>query len=101
MNSLLSPPVAPLLTRLFAEAEVADAPLRAQFRQSSPEGRIALMNQAKNDYRAFYGMAKDMFLAVSPETGRLSYLLLRAMKAKAVVEFGTSFACPRCTWPRR
>ncbi|MEO8903274.1 MAG: class I SAM-dependent methyltransferase [Polyangiaceae bacterium] len=91
MNTLLTPPLAPLLTRLFAEAEAADAPLRAQLSQSSPEARAALMNSAKTDYRAFYGLAKDMFLPVSPETGRLLYLLARATKARSIVEFGTSF----------
>ena len=91
MNSLLTAPVAPLLTRLFAEAETADAPLRERIAQSSPAARAELMNRAKTDYRGFYGMAKDHFLPVSPETGRLLYLLVRATKARAIVEFGTSF----------
>ncbi|HYP97343.1 MAG TPA: class I SAM-dependent methyltransferase [Polyangiaceae bacterium] len=91
MNSLLTAPVAPLLTRLFAEAQAADAPLRTQLAQLAPEARAELMNRANTDYRGFYGMAKDMFLPVSPETGRLLYLLVRSTKARAVVEFGTSF----------
>jgi len=91
MNSLLTAPVAPLLNRLFAEAEAADAPLRTQLSQSSPEARAELMNRAKTDYRGFYGMAKDLFLPVSPETGRLLYMLVRSTQARAVVEFGTSF----------
>jgi predicted O-methyltransferase YrrM len=91
MNSLLTAPVAPLLTRLFAEAEVADAPLRAQLTQSSPEARAELMARAQTDYRGFYGLAKEAFLPVSPETGRLLYLLVRSTRARVVVEFGTSF----------
>lgn len=91
MNSLLSAPVAPLLARLFAEAEAADAPLRAELAQSSPEARAALMSRAKTDYRGFYGMTKEMYLPVSPATGRLLYLLVRSSKARAIVEFGTSF----------
>ncbi|MES1177426.1 MAG: class I SAM-dependent methyltransferase [Myxococcales bacterium] len=91
MNSLLTAPVAPLLTRLFAEAETADAPLRRELAQCTPEARAALMNQAKTDYRGFYGQVRDMFLPVSPETGRLLYLLVRATQARTVVEFGTSF----------
>jgi len=91
MNSLLTEPVAPLLTRLFAEAEAADTPFRTQIAQSSPAARAELMNRAQTDYRGFYGMAKDLFLPVSPETGRLLYLLVRSTKARAVVEFGTSF----------
>jgi predicted O-methyltransferase YrrM len=91
MNTLLSPPVAPLLNRLFAEALAADAPLRERIARSSAEERAALMNQAKTDYRGFYGLAKEMFLPVSQETGRLLYMLVRATKARHIVEFGTSF----------
>ena len=91
MNSLLTAPVAPLLTRLFAEAEATDAPLRMQIAQSSPEARAELMNRAKTDYRGFYDLAKDLFLPVSRETGRLLYLLVRSTNARAVIEFGTSF----------
>lgn len=91
MNSLLNPPLAPLLERLFAEAVAADQPLRRKIAESSAEERSALMQRAQTDYRGFYDMAKDMFLPVSPETGRLLYLLVRATKARHVVEFGTSF----------
>jgi len=91
MNSLLTPPIATLITRLFAEAEAADAPLRERIAQSSPEARAELLNRAKTDYRGFYGMTKEMFLPVSVETGRLLYLLVRSTNARAVVEFGTSF----------
>ena len=91
MNTLLTPPLAPLLTRLFAEAEAADAPLRQQLSQSSLEERAALMQRAQTDYRGFYGLTKEMYLPVSAETGRLLYLLVRATKARAIVEFGTSF----------
>ena len=91
MNSLLTAPLAPLLTRLFAAAETADAPLRRQFADSSPEERDALMQQARTDYLGFYGLAREMYLPVSPETGRLLYLLVRATRARSVVEFGTSF----------
>ena len=91
MNTLLSPPLAPLLTRLFAEAEAADAPLRQRLSQSSAEERAALMLRAQTDYRGFYGLAKEMYLPVSAETGKLLYLLVRATRAQAIVEFGTSF----------
>ena len=91
MNTLLTAPLAPLLTRLFEDATAADAPLRARIAESSEAERTALMQSAQTDYRGFYGMAKDMYLPVSPETGRLLYLLVRATKARAIVEFGTSF----------
>jgi len=91
MNTLLSPPLAPLLTTLFSQAAAADLPLRTQLSQSSAEERAALMQRARTDYRGFYALAKDMYLPVSPETGRLLYLLVRAIKAQVIVEFGTSF----------
>jgi predicted O-methyltransferase YrrM len=34
---------------------------------------------------------KDFYLAVSPETARLLYMLARNMGARSIVEFGTSF----------
>ena len=91
MNTLLNAPLAPLLTRLFTEAQAADAPFRQSLAQSSESERDAVMLRAQTDYRGFYGLAKDMFLPVSPETGRLLYLLARATNARAIVEFGTSF----------
>ncbi|MEI9938231.1 MAG: class I SAM-dependent methyltransferase [Pseudomonadota bacterium] len=91
MNTLLTPPLAPLLTQLFARAEAADAPLRQRLSQSSAEERSALMQRAQTDYRGFYAQAKEMYLPVSAETGRLLYLLVRATKAQSIVEFGTSF----------
>jgi predicted O-methyltransferase YrrM len=79
------------LNDLFAEAEAADAPLRSQLTSSTPAERAAFMKRAQTDYRGFYGLAKDMFLPVSRETGRLLYMLVRATRARSVVEFGTSF----------
>lgn len=91
MNTLLTPPLAPLLTQLFAEARVADEPFRQRISHSSVDERAALMQRAQSDYRGFYALAKEMYLPVSAETGRLLYLLVRASKAQAIVEFGTSF----------
>jgi predicted O-methyltransferase YrrM len=91
MNTLTLPPVSALLARLFAEAHAADGPLRAQLQKLPPEERAAFMRRAGTDYRGFYGDAKAMFLPVSPETGRMLYLLARATKARKVVEYGTSF----------
>ena len=46
---------------------------------------------SKDDYVAFYSRAKDAHLAVSRETGTLLYMLARAINARTIIEFGTSF----------
>ena len=84
MTTLASPPLAPLLDKLFAEAEAAEPLMRQQMARLSPEERNA-------DYIAFYSRAKDFPLPVSRETGRLLYMLARGAKARSIVEFGTSF----------
>jgi predicted O-methyltransferase YrrM len=43
------------------------------------------------DYRTFYGSVKTFYLPVSPESGRLLYMLARGSNARNIVEFGTSF----------
>jgi predicted O-methyltransferase YrrM len=43
------------------------------------------------DYRALYGSLKDFHLAVSRETAKLLYMLVRSSRARTIVEFGTSF----------
>lgn len=91
MNTLTTPALASLLRRLFADAEAADRALRDEMSRLSPEERAAFMSTANTDYRGFYGRAAEMFLPVSPATGTLLYMLVRATKARAVVEYGTSF----------
>lgn len=90
MTTLTSPPLAPLLDRLFADAEASSAALRPLLATMSAEDRVRIMG-SKTDYRDFYGMMKDAHLAVSRETGALLYMLARSTGAKAIVEFGTSF----------
>ena len=91
MNTLTSPPVSGLLTRLFAEAAVADGALMAELGRLPAEERAVFMHRAQTDYRSFYGDAKAMFMPISPETGRMLYLLARATRARSIVEYGTSF----------
>ncbi len=91
MSTLTTPPVAPLLARLFAQADEVDRPLQSQLRNLPPEERAVFLGRAKTDYRAFYGMAREMYLPVSRETGTLLYILARARGARAIVEYGTSF----------
>jgi predicted O-methyltransferase YrrM len=91
MSTLLAPPVADLLSRLYADAAETTATLRQMFGQLSPEERARRMADRNADYRAFFARAKDIHMPVSRETGRLLYGLARATRARAIVEFGTSF----------
>ena len=90
MTTLTTAPVAPLLARLFAEADETSpmsSPAMAEF---SREDHWRLM-RSKTDYLDFYGRLKDFPLAVSQETGTLLYMLARSTRAQTIVEFGTSF----------
>jgi predicted O-methyltransferase YrrM len=92
MTTLDSSPVAPLLDRLFSEADVTTRKLREMFGSMPPEERARRMSDPNADYRAFYSRVKDIHMPVSRDTGKLLYMLARARGAKAIVEFGTSFA---------
>lgn len=90
MTILTKAPLAPLLDRLFEEAEAASPMASPAVAALSAEDHARLM-RSKTDYLDFYGQLKDFPLAVSRETGLLLYMLARARKARTVVEFGTSF----------
>jgi predicted O-methyltransferase YrrM len=90
-DTLRSPLVAELLTRLFAEADASNAKLRQMFGDLSPEERTRRMADPKADYRRFFERAKELYMAVSRETATLLYMLARANGARSIVEFGTSF----------
>jgi len=90
MTTLGTAPVAPLLDRLFEEADAASPATSPVFAAFSPEERIRLM-RSKTEYRAIYGQLKDFPLPVSRETGLLLYMLARSSGARSIVEFGTSF----------
>ena len=89
-NTLTSATVAPLLERLFAEAEKASAALPAMA-AALPAGELARLMHSKTDYIEFYSRLKDQPLPVSRATGTLLYMLARHAGARAIVEFGTSF----------
>jgi predicted O-methyltransferase YrrM len=93
MTTLTTAPLAPLLDRMFAEAEAPASPqVRAALAQLTPEERRRLSASTDEaDYRKFYGLARDDYLAVSRDTARLLYMLVRAASARSIVEFGTSF----------
>lgn len=80
-------PLAPLLARLFKEAEAATSPTATSFSRDERERLL----RSKTEYVDFYGRLKDLWLAVSPETGTLLYMLARSSGARVIIEFGTSF----------
>jgi predicted O-methyltransferase YrrM len=90
MTTLTATPLAPLLNRLFEEADAALPDTRAAVADLSDEERARLM-RSKTDYRDFYGRMKHLPLPVSRETGALLYMLARSSGARTIVEFGTSF----------
>lgn len=82
--------LAPMLERLFADADRSWEAAEPALAGWSEEERERLM-RSRADYRELYERLKDMPLAVSPETGTLLYMLARSLKARSIVEFGTSF----------
>ncbi|QDP25864.1 O-methyltransferase [Bradyrhizobium cosmicum] len=90
MTTLTITLLAPLLDRLFDQDEAARGATRAAFADVTDADRVRMM-RSKTDYRNLYGRLKDAPLAVSRETGALLYMLARSSRAKAIVEFGTSF----------
>ena len=87
MTTLTTEPLATLIERLYAQASAATSPA---LNNVSGEERERLMH-SKTEYRELYAMLKDLWLPVSRDTGKLLYMLARSTKAKAIVEFGTSF----------
>jgi len=83
-NSLTTPPVRPLLDRLFQAAE-ADDDRRPGLAERYPDGfaRVSAREQAD--------AYEEMYIPVSVEGGRLLYTLIRASRPSTVVEFGTAF----------
>lgn len=90
MITLTTAPVAPLLERLFAEAENVKVPALTAFAALSSEERVRIIS-SKTGYREIYAELKDAAIPVSRQTGMLLYMLVRSCQARAIVEFGTSF----------
>ena len=90
MTTLTTTPLAPLLERLFEEADASEAELETAAADLSDEERTRLM-RSRTEYRDLYARLKNMPLAVSRETGALLYMLARSSCARTIVEFGTSF----------
>ena len=93
MTTLTTEPLAPLLDRLFSEAEApGSAGRRGGLARMPSEQRASLSaSTVETDYRSFYSLAKDAYLAVDRETAVLLYMLVRSTRARSIVEFGTSF----------
>jgi predicted O-methyltransferase YrrM len=81
--SLDSPPVATVLQRLFQAAAETDPQIQQRIRAASPGG---VRDEALA--RELLGSA---YIPVSPEGGRLLYVLARSAASRNIVEFGTSF----------
>jgi hypothetical protein len=76
MTTLTDTPLAPLLDRLFADADAAEPQADAAVADLSDEEQ-ARMLRSKTDYGELYGRLKNVPLAVSPETGALLVTLRR------------------------
>ena len=90
MTIIATPRFAALADRLFAEDRRTRIVMRQKYDAMTPAEKDALFGPAAQ-YQKFYSEAKDFPLAVSQDTAKLLYVLARAMGAKAIVEFGTSF----------
>lgn len=90
MTILTTAPLAPLLERLFRQADETSPASVPALAELTAEEHTRLM-RSKTDYRDFYAQLKDLPLAVSRETGVLLYMLARSSRARSIVEFGTSF----------
>jgi predicted O-methyltransferase YrrM len=89
MSTLTTAPLAPLLSRLIADAAASTAKLQQERAKAPPDA--GALGPRSGDYRTFYSQMKEYHLAVSPQTGTLLYMLARSSAARTVVEFGTSF----------
>jgi predicted O-methyltransferase YrrM len=90
MNTLTTYPCSNVIERLFAEADDSDARLDEQ-RHALPPDQYARLMTSTDDYQSLYEALKDFHLSVSRETAMLLYMLARSVRARTIVEFGTSF----------
>jgi len=82
-NSLSSPQVTDLLSRLFAAAAKDDD------RVPEPPAGMSSWSEASSSERA--DALRDCYIPISADAGRLLYNLVRSARPATVVEFGTSF----------
>src|SRR5579863_4266507 len=84
MTTLTHPAVSAIIDRLFAETDAAEARRDTDFSSARHAAD-------PKDYRQYYALLKDQPLPVSRATGKLLYMLSRSIRARTIVEFGTSF----------
>ncbi|GLH79400.1 hypothetical protein SSBR45G_43090 [Bradyrhizobium sp. SSBR45G] len=89
MITLTTPPLAPLLDRLLAEAAMLRPETSPIFAGMAERGEELM--RSKSGHVELYSQLKDFPLPVSRETGMLLYMLARSVSARSIVEFGTSF----------
>jgi predicted O-methyltransferase YrrM len=85
MSTLTSPHVASLLDRLFAEADRNDPAAFDRFRSEAGKLGGPPTSQQRAD------LMREIFMPITPDVGRLLYILARNRGAGTIVEFGTSF----------
>ena len=85
MSTLASPAVATLLDRLFTAADEKDPESFRRAREAS-----ARRDKPPSD-RERAELMRDVYMPVSPDVGRLLYMLTLSRNARLVVEFGTSY----------
>lgn len=89
MSTLTSATVSALLEKLYADAEGADQSFHDAMQSFSEERR----KEVYLDNRFMYSnLARNAYLPIPPDFGRLLYMLIRSSRAQTIVEFGTSFA---------
>jgi predicted O-methyltransferase YrrM len=85
MSTLDSPAVSTLLDRLFAAADQEDP---AAFKRAR-DAIARLGRPPGNQERA--ELMRDVYMPITPDVGRLLYILARSRKPEIIVEFGTSY----------
>jgi len=82
-NTLQDPKVATALARMYAESREQMAQLRDR------RDELQRLSSASAQERA--DAMSDLYIPVTPDAGRLLYMLVRAARPTTIVEFGMSF----------
>lgn len=89
MNTLDTPRVSAVLDELFEASAATKARFVEDLGRLSREDRASMV--ASSDPLTLYRRAEHVHLAIPRSTGTLLYMLARATRAQAMVEFGSSF----------